>query len=181
MEKLCSTTKNKQIDLLPFSMGSKTAMTACNSLGGQTFIPVTESDNENMLKDFNRKSTFLQQMVDSSCGPQRNVWLPIFKMGDSWVHFNNRSQDMVSIGSKVVVNGNDLQNCAYYKTTISFYGDDACAAKFCVFCEWNKKLQFTLRGLCPEATIENYYVLTSYLFFNGLLGKYSIFVTDIYL
>ena len=162
-------------------MGSKTAMTACNSLGGQTFIPVTESDNENMLKDFNRKSTFLQQMVDSSCGPQRNVWLPIFKMGDSWVHFNNRSQDMVSIGSKVVVNGNDLQNCAYYKTTISFYGDDACAAKFCVFCEWNKKLQFILRGLCPESTIENYYVLTSYLFFNGLLGKYSIFVTDIYL
>ena len=44
------------MDLLPFEMDSRTAITSCKSLGGQTLIPDTKSDNENMLKDFNRKS-----------------------------------------------------------------------------------------------------------------------------
>ena len=173
VEKLCSTTINKQIDLLPFSMKSTTAMTACKSLGGQTLIPDSKSENENMLKDFNRKSPILQKLVDESCGPERNVWVPIIKKEDSWMHFNNRSENMASIGSRVVSNGNDLQECAYYKTATHYYGDDACTAKFCVFCEWKKKLQFTLRGLCTKSTIEDYYVLTSYLFFNGLLGYHN--------
>ena len=159
------------MDLLPFEMDSKTAITSCKSLGGQTLIPDTKFDNKNMLKDFNRKSPVLQKMVNESCGTERNVWVPIIKKGNSWVHFDNRSQDMSSIGDRVVANGNTLQKCAYYKTATHYYGDDACSAQACVFCTWTRKLQFTLRGLCAKSKIENYYVLTSYLFFNGLLGR----------
>ena len=155
-------------------MESKIAMTSCRSLGGQTFIPDTESDNENMLEDFNRKSPLLKKMVDASCVPQRNVWVPIIKKENFWVHFDNHSQDLSSIGNRVVANGKELQECVYYKAANQYYGDDTCTAKRCVFCEWNKKLQFTLRGLCQMSIIEDYFVLTNYLFFNGLLGNATV-------
>ena len=170
VESICSTAKNVQIDLLPFSLDAKNSMTSCKSLGGQMFVPESKSDNEAMMKDFNRNSPILQKMVEKSCGPERNIWVPIFKMDDSWVHFDNRSKPMTSVGDKVVVNGNDLQNCAYYKAAIDYFGDDRCSLKFCTFCAWEKKIQFTLRGLCLKSTVEDYYVLTSYLFFNGLMG-----------
>ena len=70
VESICSTAKNVQIDLLPFSLDVKSSMTSCKSLGGQMFVPESKSDNELMMKDFNRNSTILRKMVENS----KKVW-----------------------------------------------------------------------------------------------------------
>ena len=172
VEDICATVKNKQIDLLPFKMNTQTATGACKSLGGTMFYPTIE-DTESVRKDFNRNNSVLQKLVKKSCGGAgKIVWLPVYKIGLShWVDFDNHSRDIGPNGKQIVVNGNDLQNCAYLKTSTYYYGDIPCSSKYCTFCKWDQKKQFTLRGLCEIDSLEDHYLLTNYLFFNGILGK----------
>ena len=172
VEDICATVKNKQIDLLPFEMNTQTATASCQSLGGTMFFPTLE-DKESLDKDFNRNDSVLQKLVKKSCGGAgKYVWLPVYKIGLShWVDLDNHSRDIGPIGKQIIINGNDLQNCAYLNSFSFYYGDIPCSSKYCAFCQWDQKKPFTLRGLCEMDTLEDHYLLTNYLFFNGILGK----------
>ena len=173
-EKICSTIKNKQIDLLPFSLDAQTAMVSCQSLGGQMHIPDSEDDLQ-MIDDFENDDPVLQTLVSKSCGKTKVIWASVYKVNGTWVHYNNHSKEVGAIGKRIDSDGNDLQKCAFYKTVLKTYGDIKCISKYCAFCTWEKKIQFTLRGLCEKTSIEDHFVLTNYLFFNGLFGNLTYY------
>ena len=55
VEDICVEVKSKQINLLPFEMNMQTAMSSCQSLGGQMFNP--DYEHEDILRqDFDRES-----------------------------------------------------------------------------------------------------------------------------
>ena len=177
VEDFCSKVKNKQIDLLPFGMNIQTAMLSCSSLGGQMFHPDYE-DEEFLRQDFERESTVLQKLILKSClGTSKFIWLPIYKIGlSTWVDYNNKSKAIGSMGDRIVANGNEIQRCGYLKFSTYYYGDISCTEKSCTFCEWDQKKQFTFRGFCEENTLEDHYLLTNHLFFNGIFGKHQTLI-----
>ena len=172
VEDICATVKDKQVDLLPFSMDTQTSISSCLSLGGEMFYPDYEH-KEILKEDFEREGEVLQKLVANACGGKgKIVWLPTYKKGlATWVDFNNHSKEIGPISDRIVVNGNDLQNCGYLKTSTYDYGDTACSLEYCTFCAWEQKQQFTMRGLCEGDSVEDHYLLTNNLFFNGILGK----------
>ena len=177
VEDFCSKVKSKQIDLLPFGMDIQTAMLACPSLGGQMFNP--DYEDENILRqDFERESSVLQKLIMKSCrGTSKLIWLPIYKIGlSTWVDYNNKSKEIGQMSEMIVANGNELQRCGYLKFSTYYYGDTTCTIKSCTFCEWNQKKQFSFRGFCEDNTLEDQYLLTNQLFFNGIFGKHQTLI-----
>ena len=174
VEDICAKVKNNQVDLLPFEMNMQTAVLSCQSLGGQMFNP--DYEHEDILrKDFERESSVLQKLIKKSCrGNSKLIWLPVYKVGlSTWVDYNDQSKEIEPMSEKIVANGNELQPCGYLKFSTYYYGDKSCTSENCAFCEWDQKKQFTLRGLCETNNVEDHYLLTHDLFFNGMFGKYQ--------
>ena len=136
-------------------------------------------EHEDILReDFDREGSVLQKLITKSCrGTSKLIWLPIYKVGlSTWVHYNNKSKEIGQMSERIVANGNDLQRCGYLKFSMYYYGDKSCISQNCVFCEWDQKKQFTLRGLCEANIVEDHYLLTHHLFFNGIFGKYQTLI-----
>ena len=150
-------------------MDAQSAVTACNALGGKMYSPKSKDDNV-VIENIDREDPVLQKLVGQSCG--RNTWIGAYKVETSWMDLEDKTKKFDAIDvSKILSNGNDLEKCSYVKLGKGKYGDFTCSAQKCAFCEWERKLEFTLRGLCDESTVEDHYVLTNQLYFNGLMGE----------
>ena len=80
------------------------------------------------------------------------------------------------MSDRIVANGNEIQRCGYLKFSTYYYGDTTCTEKSCTFCEWDQKKQFSFRGFCEENTLEDQYLLTNQLYFNGIFGKHQTLI-----
>ena len=170
VSEVCSTSRAKKFNLLPFALIAEKASTSCKSLGGQIWAPGSQTDIEDLRNLFDEKSPVFQNLA-KSCGNGKNVWLPFYKYDEnSWTTMDNRSK-IVTPNFPIVRNGNDLQNCSTFSTNTFYHGDVVCLAEYCCACIWDQTITFKLRGLNKGSHIEDRYVLTNDFLFNGLIGK----------
>ena len=85
----------------------------------------------------------------------------------SWIDvYTNQEVNLTGMWYEGQPNGKDIQNCATFYEDSGLYIDETCSYKACSICAWKNEPTFTLRGLCSNTLVDQYYVLLPKLTYN---------------